>query len=355
MDFEDDEEITLKVTKMKETSRLFRKGYVVLPFLSKREREILREDLEREIQNTWYEFPKELGKGKVTIETLRKNGPKFVCGGFGACANPSSFHMMTLRRLRIQLYHAMIPFWTNYYHEFVKSEKYPSWNFHYCVDRLMMRAIGDQASKESWHRDTPMSDMIYTGEGGDHIFGGWVNFNEDTQGFSCIKGAHKPGHNPRTSFAKETPTVEDLKRKKNVTIPPGHIIIFYENIIHEVVSRKRDFVVLRMFTGWRITRHEEPLMGREELHRIIYHQDIYPLKSGQIPPMWPKLYTVNFIPQLASWMEEMFGIKGGHKGEEAREFFNVKSASMKPLSHYTEKLYPEYTEFERYMLIPHKL
>lgn len=360
---DDDIEIEIKVAVSKEAHDLFHDGYCVLPCFTKREVSEIIEGLDIEIKETWFEFPSGGGKGGITsIMNLQKKGPKFVCGGFGACGNPSNFHMTMTRFMRYDCYTRLKNFFYTYMHRYVKKNMQDSWNFHIIHDRLMIRAIGDKATPEAWHRDTASSPYISNDkDSGDHIFGGWINLSDDSeQTFSCLKGTHKPGWNPNQGFKMQKPTSDEMAKKVSISIPPGHILIFYENIIHEVVSKLSKKVVVRLFTGWRFCKSDEPLVGKKEMNRVIDEQDICLLKSGQIPRMWPKLYAVNHIDVLNAWMLQMFLVNGGHRGAEAYAVFaNVNQASMKPLKAYVNpplsNMYPTYTDFERGLYFPHQL
>lgn len=77
----------------------------------------------------------------------------------------------------------------------------------------------------------------------------------------------------------------------------GHAIIFYQSIIHEVLSTRVDHLVLRLFFGWRLTDDaNESIIP--ELERRMRDGDVIPLKSGQIPPMYPNMYKVNWMDKV---------------------------------------------------------
>ena len=369
--FSSDEEVVLKQYQSPISSDavlLHGEGLVVIPFYSREQVTQIVWDLDEVVLNNFTEFPEEYGRGRIhSIRGIKKEGPKFVCGGFGALGNPSSFHNMVVRKMRLEIFNKLKPFWKGYYEAFLKRRSVTSssrsapprnWRFHAIVDRLMLRAIGDKATPESWHRDTPISEHVISdqrGGTGDHIFGGWVNLNLEDQKFSYIEGSHLPGYNPRNGFAKEMELSHDqIEKKKVITIPPGHILIFYENIIHEVVSSASKHVVMRLFLGWRFCLNEEPLMGNEDFHDIIEFQDVFPLKSGQNPRMWPKLYTVNHVPLLNKWFEQMFGISD-YKSQEAKDLFDIKEAKMLPLWDTNSTMFPDYTPEEIDILVPEEV
>lgn len=80
--------------------------------------------------------------------------------------------------------------------------------------------------------------------------------------------------------------------KQRYEIPPGHVVIFPQYIIHEVVSKKADRDMMRVFTGWRTT--SETTFLHADMRERFLRQAIIPLASGQLPPM----YSANHISFL---------------------------------------------------------
>lgn len=134
----------------------------------------------------------------------------------------------------------------------------------------------------SWHRDeSPFPPAA------DEIFGGWVNLGENENYFTYAKGTHTE---PRGTggFAKITnPAPYDAKRVR-VTVPPGHMVIFYEHVAHEVTSVPVQKVDLRLFIGWRLTHATTPLIA--DINKRLDEQGIVRIKSGQECPMHAALH-----------------------------------------------------------------
>ena len=134
----------------------------------------------------------------------------------------------------------------------------------------------------SWHRDeSPFPPAA------DEIFGGWVNLGENDNYFTYAKGTHTE---PRGTggFAKITnPAPYDAKRVR-VTVPPGHMVIFYEHVAHEVTSVPVQKVDLRLFIGWRLTHATTPLIA--DINKRLDEQGIVRIKSGQECPMHAALH-----------------------------------------------------------------
>ena len=103
-----------------------------------------------------------------------------------------------------------------------------------CFDRMMRRIPGERTDAESWHRDEAKNTQP-----GDDIFGGWINLDAQPQHFSCAPGTHlEAGARGRNDgFAKITSAADKARYQQianahgPVTIPPGHILIFYERLV----------------------------------------------------------------------------------------------------------------------------
>ena len=79
------------------------------------------------------------------------------------------------------------------------------------------------------------------------------------------------------------------RRKWEIEIPPGHILIFYQDMIHEVVKKripKRGGTAsYRLFTAWRLTTASTPLFPVED---ILNQMGVPLLKSKQKIAMHPQ-------------------------------------------------------------------
>ncbi len=313
---EDEPDVEVSKYQLRDLEDLHDKGYCVIPiFTDLTDMDGMVEGI-AQAASQWPEFANCMPKAvDLTIFNASKvladgsEGPKYVCGGFGALANPGSFHSLAIRFMRryidLQLRNY---FWYEYERKYLIGDGAGRMLFSQCIDRFMCRAIGDVPSKESWHRDEAKGAAA-----GEHIFGGWINLNHFNQSFSCVPGTHMPGVNFGGGFnTKDISKAQaaDYKRRAvKVNIPPGHILIFYENIMHEVVGKAIKETMLRLFTGWRFSRSSSPLnMSTAALKKILDDNAVVPIKSGQIPPMWPKLYTVNWKGKMRSWSQMMFQI-----------------------------------------------
>lgn len=265
---------------------------------------------------------------------------RFQLGGFSAYGNPSSFHNKTVRDLRLEIFNQISP-----------SLEKEGFKKELLIDRLMVRPAGKTPSAESWHRDEAA-----TAKDGDLIFGGWVNLDDFPSSFVCVPGSHKgvTGHNGFSKFNKEDS--EKFKQlKKTVKIPPGHVLIFNEKIVHCVCAKKNKYDSYRLFLGWRLTKELKPLFSN--IFEQIDKQAPITIKSGQSPPMWAKLHWTNWVDTLEEHSKkfkqeclEKATVKSGKNKGRVVERVHV---NMRGLKEYGFELYPQYTEAEKRVLVPH--
>ena len=281
-------------------------GYVVIPTILEADvtRNDLRRSLDTEVKFEWINHECKPNAFEHTDKPMTDNKTSFVGGGFQALGNPSSFHGLVARKLRRIAYRAMLdayPF---------DPTKYVS----EVIDRMMKRCVGRQPTRESWHRDVATNTKP-----GDEVFGGWINLDNTEQTFSCIPKTHLDaveseggGFVTRLSDSDNAKIAEHRAQGKKggiVKIPPGYMLIFNERLIHEVMAVKAKQSILRMFTGWYVSNHNDVHdsrprdiiekkpggagKGKERLLHRLSEQGIMPIKSGQMPPMVPRLYWVN--------------------------------------------------------------
>ena len=209
--------------------QLFTDGVCVIPILTKQELKCYHDLFYKELKN----FPEYLPNTKI-----------YVQGSFGALGNPGSFHNQTVRTLRIRLMFSIIPLLSKFINKYLNN----NYKIEQLIDRMSIRRIGTSLSKESWHRD--ISKNI---EKQDVIFGGWINLDiSHKQKFSCVKKTHRINESDikdKKGFST-IPKEEHSKYNKLKTmieIPPGHQIIFFQNIIHEVLSIKQTVESIVLF------------------------------------------------------------------------------------------------------------
>jgi hypothetical protein len=207
---------------------------------------------------------------------------QLVLGGFGALGNASSFHNPAVRGLRQIAHAAAKPVLRKVAEDGDKLEQ--------LVDRLSVRRVGSFLKKESWHRDISKNTAD-----SDRIFGGWINLDEQSQFFSCVPGSHLDvGDSSDVGFV----TIKDdeaksraFSMKRLVVVPPGHMLIFFERILHEVIGNQTKLDSYRLYTAFRLTNDTQPL--NRNFSRFINQQAVPQIKSGQVPPMYALLNWVN--------------------------------------------------------------
>ena len=325
--------------------QLFQKGYVVVPCIPNEDLVNVRKAIRHEVVR----FPEFLPNSSGA-----RRG-RYVLGGFSALGNPASFHNLTVRLIREW---AMVAGVNEVFGEYIRTYK-TGYKLEQIIDRLLVRPIGASASAESWHRDIAVGMQP-----GDEVFGGWINLDNEMQMFSCVEGSHKEARQKAGSsgFAPLTKSESDKykkdKRKVKVPVPPGYMLVFFEQLVHEVVPIKAHIVAHRLFIGWRITNATEPLMGMDSLLGKLKTQAVMPLKSGQVPPMYAKLHWTNWRDQLTEFSrgiqprcrETQAPKSGVDKGKQ----YDVVHREMKSLQEYGFPTYTPYQNYEIDMHIPNR-
>lgn len=259
-------------------------GYIVIPCIPSDKVITWR----REFRETIANMPEFKNARAMLTDIFNEKKIPFVGGGFGALGNPSSFHNTYVRKLRKVTHTCAL---REVFTHLLQED--PDLKFEQIIDRMMFRRSGQMASAESWHRDEAKF-----AQQGDNIYGGWINLDSFNQKFSCVPGTHLNVGMKNGGFVP-IPKSEHAGYKKQrqiIEIPPGHMIIFYERMVHEVRSTKLKNDQHRLFLGWRTTKQNTPIT--QNLDQLLDRQAVIPIKSGQIPPMYPKLYWTNWRDKL---------------------------------------------------------
>lgn len=296
-------------------------GYVVIPAFGLDD---LR-DLRLEFIDTCRTFPE------------YKSHEQLVLGNFAALGNAASFHNPFVRKLRLKIMDVVrtskiIP---------MVSEKH---KLAQIIDRMLYRKKGLRPTAECWHRDEAKNTRA-----GDVVYGGWINLDPTPQYFSCVPGTHRATSALACGgFAKIDPKTVDKNCKKMVEIQPGHLLIFNEDIVHEVLGTPCKNDMCRLFVGWLVTTSDETIIP--DMERILRDQAVVPLKSGQIPPMYAKLHWTNWHHRLVAFSEQFIDAcveKKQRKGETL-DVVHRHMRSLRELG----TMYPPYTREEIDVLYP---
>lgn len=305
------------------------RGVVVLPFPSNIKE---RFDLDKFL------------KGQVEFIDCSRD-TTYVMGGFGAFGNPSSFHHPEVRSLRLSLFNHMKPIFATAY-----EDKY----LQCIVDRFAVRRPGTSLSAESWHRDISnvTENNILVGLPSDIIIGGWVNLDsEHTQYFSCVPGSHNEPA-PGGGFAKlsKKEAAKYKERRVKFAIPPGHMIMFNEKTVHEVIPVKMSTYSYRLFMKYRISDEDKPLFEETRIQDVIESQGIFPLSIVDTPPMYAKMH-------VACWGKRLNEFSANVKDE-----FLDKTCKQRRVKRYMPSLlevgydlFTAYENEEKEILMPQQL
>lgn len=272
--------------------QLRRDGYATLPLVSECDFARTQQLFEQALDSMpeFFEHDEELD-GERDRRT-----EQWVVGSFGRLGNPSSMHMPFVRRMR-KLAHALVK-------EKLFSEAQCGSGRYLAQlpDGVLVRPVGTNLIGK-WHQD-----HTECGREGDEIFGGWLNLNldpDESQWFVCLPGSHNPDSHTGPGFLllRDKKQIERCKRKQHkVEVKPGHLLVFYQNILHTMYNSPRAKAkkpLYRLFTAFLLARTPEPLsiLSDEKLDPILDEQALFPLKSGQAPPMYSRLHA-NFHGHL---------------------------------------------------------
>lgn len=295
-------------------AQLLSLGYAVIPVLSpKYGRKVIRR-LHRDMG----EYPE--------YRDPSPSQTQFVMGGFGALGNPASFHSQTVRKLRVVLDHQA----TLLFRSFVRAlhrpdpPSAPQYSLEQLFDRVCVRRAGTRLTSESWHRDVtpaqirlPRADSA-TGEldtaatqlNRGTVFGGWLNLDLDqTQHFSCAPATHRVDP-ARDGFALIPPDQHPAMAEKQVkvAVPPGHWIVFYQHIAHQVCPKTSPRDSFRLFASFNLVQSDSPapLFGIDYMSRVVEFQDAVLLPSGQRPPLFAAQNLSYHRDRVAAWSAATF-------------------------------------------------
>jgi hypothetical protein len=235
-----------------------------------------------------------------------------VGGSFAALGNPSSFHHLTFRKMRAWAAHAAL---TAVFGAILTGD--PTLAYQCVIDRIMVRMADQSPTAEGVHRDCPPDgddDPMVVG-----TYGGWLALS-DTK-FVCVPATHnEPNDGKGFAVIKDADRKADYTRRlQTINVPAGSMVIFDERLVHAVRATKGE-VSLRLFMGHRL------VIGDRDLEDSVYHriktQAPIKMKSGQEPPMHPKLYRVNY-PDKISELSPILSVQAATRG--AMEQWTVKS------------------------------
>jgi hypothetical protein len=306
-------------------------GYAVIPFIPT-----------DDVQSTRGRFLK-TGRAFPEYNNMEDQF-QFVAGGFSAFGNSASFHNPFVREMRQKAFD-----------KHCELFKGTGLNGHVLFDRMMLRPAGKAPTKEAWHRDvTPnLADD-------DTMYGGWINFDSLPQFFSCVPESHNDAKDAAVGFSlirSETQLDRCRDEKRMVEIPMGHMIIFYQNLIHEVLAKKRDHHQYRLFTPFRTTPGIERLFV-SSYDEAILNQGVPLIPSGQSPTVWPSA-NWNYPkqrPGLEAFSSHFKDVACQGKRKLLTDLdvppMRIVWRKMRGLRQLGLPMYPDYTQAERDIFVP---
>lgn len=336
--------------------RLIRTGVTTIPVIDEKNISKYRQKF---IQ-TLREFP-EYNRDPKNPDLDGKGNPLvYVLGGFAALGNPASFHNKFVRKLRLKAKEKVKPLFRTVIKSFFREGDY---KLEMLIDRMMYRMKSQAPPAESWHRDVIPGNML---EKGDELFGGWINLDKTNQYFSCIPGSHL-GIDQKTLTPGFATVPKELVKivssyKKKIVVPPGHMVIFPQYILHEVVSNKASYDMMRLFTGWRVTTSCKYL--HKNMEKLLDTQSIIPLPGGCIPPMHASNHGSFFLRKqfkpIPRFDHKVNLIEWSRDTMQSRTLvrkndYRVVKRYMDSLESYGFPLYTAYTEDEKNEYKPKKI
>jgi len=326
------------------------------------------EDYREQFKDTLRGFP-EYSRHPTNIDKDSSNHELvYVLGGFAALGNPSSFHNKFARNLRLRAKEAVKPLFKEFIDRIHDNEVKNDSKLEMLIDRMMYRFQSQKPSSESWHRDVVPEQRL---NDSDEVFGGWINLDTKDQYFSCIPGSHL-GIAPkklRSGFAAVPKSKIKIvgKHKKKFKCPPGHVIIFPQYILHEVLAGTAKYTMMRLFTGWRITTANTSM--HPNMMDLLRKQAIIPLGSGDKPAMYAANHGSFFLRKqfkpvsnmphkvnLIEWSKNTFKPETmvNKTGGDGRKY-TIVNRFLESLDDYGFPKYPEYSKEEADEYLPQKL
>ena len=239
--------------------------------------------------------------------------------------------------------------------------------------RFPIQAVDE---KGKLHQDDATNSVV----GIDNIYGGWINLNTDvTQYFKAIPGTHNPQHpifeklqqknGEKRGYSnfKENSDQKCLANhwknevKQLIEIPPGHILIFQENLIHTVYPNPPiNKPILRLHTSFLISTSNVPLNDiptqpkfrkRRKIVDLFQDQELVPVRSGQNTPLYSPF---NLFPNNIGAVNELSRhyINVCKKNDRVLRFL----PSMKTISkNSTVQMLPPMSQDDMRFYLPHKV
>lgn len=296
---------------------------------------------------------------------------RYGLGGTSFLGAASVFHNMFVRRMREKVMHTVIECLFQAYVRDILMDTRQEYNIQQFVDRVMIRPKFDSASPEGWHRDEAPGMAK-----DDKTYGGWINLDTEDQFLSCAPSTHKrhlhidrPYVRGENGFSKidkkDHPVYKGASTR--IRVPPGCILVFQEDLVHEVMSMELTYTSVRQFFGWRLTKettidlkpnNKPRKLNPDEFRELFHDQAVIPIKSGQMPEMYPTsfndLYKKIQLPRWHKFKHE--NMVPNVMPPESEKGKNNYMKSLRQLHHEGSitMMHPDYDDRELAILVPGK-
>lgn len=274
-------------------------------------------------------FPEKTTPG-MSRYPLPEGRGKPVEPGFGCCPLPSSMHRPESRALhgalRSQVFEPLALALVSRVPEvrgFLGEGR--AAYFAYLYDRWCQRSPGVKPTKEAVHRD--LCPDAFSAARNSLVFGGFVAAEGD-QMFTCYRATHvvgRPDASAGIGFATLSKSDaarirgDMADRRAAVAVPEGHALVFFENILHEVVGRGYRHRMTRLFTAFSVWSGAPPCpasgcrcpdpQGRDCYMCIqvacCREGSLTHVKSKQQNRTYPRLYACNHREKLRVISEQL--------------------------------------------------
>jgi len=297
-------------------------GYIVLPLSD-------ADGISARAAFNKFVFDDKLPELTDSFNAIRKSvlNPLNTAGSFGACNMASAYHhpsSIAIDKIALKTARGTL-------HAYAKLHglKYLS----VVPDRMCFRT--STPGSESPHTDNTAG----VEEESDVFFGGFLNLNplgpdpnSAVQIMSLIPRSHKMKASFKGGdFSPAKGNKAYLKRLKaqmrGIEVKPNHMILFFENCMHEVLAKRILIPVRRKFTAFmlRVSHNEwctcfdaydgekrKDERAKDDGHVLCPHrasemtdQAALDHKGGVKGPMYPKLYWTNHVTKLATLTKQL--------------------------------------------------
>lgn len=251
---------------------------------------------------------------------------QYNLGAFQALGNPSSFHSSSARKIRMQCHLKCRELL-----QLAHPNKFLEMNY----DRVGFRQAGTEipADDDKWHRDIISGNFI---QPDDIVYGGWINLDvSGNQRLICVLGSQS-----RDGVGFSKASVDDGVAH-SVQIPPGHVIIFYQHILHAIAPKKFKTDSYRQFISWRVTDSELPIGLKPSKDDTIIKQLVPQTPAGGDIKVWMSNHHLSSLlwTHTIAWTLVTF----------KRDYVVKKTSAKGGATYYI----PEFPMTPRYPLLPY--